>query len=436
MMAKFIRPGPGFVVLALIGLAVRIWFVAAPGATALTFHSGGSDAPAYALLATNLISHRGFAYAGQPSALRAPGYPLLVSGAMIVSPRDWALLVRWLQFFLGLATVGVCSLSTLRLFDLEAAEATFLAGLFLPSLIFPTAQILTECLAAFLAAIFLLFLIRQAETSDRASALGLGISAGLVSLVRFNAAALPLLAGWTILKSPGKRFRVTRALAVFAIPALIVAPWLVRNAIVFHGHVLFSTMDGAVAVQGVVSPEGRTQPGDIDRLRDAMGWTLAQVETNGPARLPLPSEAELNSNAWRKVPGLWKGLGWKAPAFLSGKIADFWLSWDQIADTKSFPPAERLIRFGGVVCYWVILGLAIAGWFALREERSSLASVLLIYAAGYTLLQLPLTMNTRLRIPFLEPLLVILAGGGWGRLAKRRTARQTLLPDEARTAHV
>ena len=433
MKAEFMRPGRVFVVLVLLGLTVRIWFVAAPSATALTFHSGGSDAPAYVLLAKNLVSHRGFSYAGQPSAFRPPGYPVLISGAMIISPRHWVLFVRWIQFFFGLATVLVCSLAALRLFDLESTKATCIAGIFLPTLIFPTAQILTECLAAMLTAMFLLFLIQQDETADRASALGLGVTAGLESLVRFNAAALPLLAGWTIIKSNRKSFRVIRLLTALLVPVLIVAPWIVRNEIIFHGRVLFSTMDGAVAVQGVVTPEGRTQVKDGDRLLHTMGWTISQLETNSPERLSLPSEADLNSNALKIVPGLWKALGWRSPLLLGKKVADFWLSWDQLADTKSFPLTERLVRFGGVVCYWVVLGLAIIGWFRLRKMRPSLASVLLIYAGGYTLLHLPLTMNTRLRIPLLEPLLAILAGAGWTSLMNWRTARRVYVPAEVRT---
>lgn len=401
-----------FLVLVLLGIALRVWFVAAAGGTALTFHSGGSDAPAYDLLAKNLLSHRGFSYAGQPSAFRPPGYPLLLAGMMSISPRHYVLFVRWMQFVVGLLTVGVCSLAALRLFNRESAKATCIAGLFLPTLIFPTAQILTECLAAFLTSLFLLFLVGQQEDADRASAAGLGLTAGLESLIRFNAAALPLFAGWAIIHTRRKRSPLLRGAAALLLPLLLVMPWLVRNELLFHGRVLFSTHSGAVAVQGVVTPEGRTQPGDSETLLRTMGWTLPDLETNNPSRLSLPSEPDLNRSALRVVPELWKALGWKALLLLGKKVADFWLSADQIADTRSFSLTDQLTRLGGVLCYWAVLGLAVAGWFSLREARPALTSSFLIYAVGLTVLHLPLTMNTRLRIPFLEPLLVILAGAG------------------------
>jgi hypothetical protein len=37
----------------------------------------------------------------------------------------------------------------------------------------------------------------------------------------------------------------------------------------------------------------------------------------------------------------------------------------------------------------------------------------MFYAVGFTLLHLPFVMNTRLRIPLMEPLIIVLAGVGW-----------------------
>jgi hypothetical protein len=54
-----------------------------------------------------------------------------------------------------------------------------------------------------------------------------------------------------------------------------------------------------------------------------------------------------------------------------------------------------------------------------RQIKPRLVTVLLVYAAGSTLLHLPLVMNTRLRIPRLEPLFVILAGAGWYWIGER-----------------
>lgn len=399
-----------FLALGILGLALRVGFVLAADSHQPTFHSGGSDAPAYILLAENLLAHKGFTYAGQASAFRPPGYPLLLAGFMAIFGSHYIAAVRWLQFALGLATVSVCAAASSRLSGKEAAKAALLVGLFLPTLIFSTAQVLTECMSAFLTALFLLFLVIQREKGDLRSAGGLGLTAGLGSLFRFNAAALPLVAGWTVVQTRPRKSLVWRGAAVLLLPVVIVLPWLVRNHLVF-GRWLYSTHLGPNAVQGVVAPEGRTQPGDLGKVIAAVGcW--GQLETNDSSRLSLPSEVVWNQRTLREVPRLWKEQGWGAIPLLGRKIAQFWLSTDQLLDTKSFRLSEQLTRAGGVLLYLVVLALALGGWFQLHARRPSMASVFLLYAVGLTVLHLPFVMNTRMRIPLMEPLLVILSGEG------------------------
>jgi hypothetical protein len=298
-----------------------------------------------------------------------------------------------------------------------------LIGLFLPTLVFTTAQVLTECLAAFLTAVFLRSLIFQITRKDSRSAWTMGWTAGIESMIRFNAAALPVFAGLAIWKSMGRRGGKNLAIAL-GIPLLIVSPWLIRNEIAFHGEVLYSTQGGPNAVQGVLTTQGRTQPGDSETLRKNLGWELHQIETNDSSRLLWPSEAALDRRAIAIVPALWERQRWHAFPLVLKKLADFWLSMDQLAATTSLPVPERAIRFGGVLAYWAVLVLAMFGWSTLRRTNEPVAVMLAIYAAGFTVLHLPLVMNTRLRIPLLEPLFVILAGLGCMSLTQRWLERQ------------
>jgi hypothetical protein len=440
-----------------LALTLRVAFVSLPAKDALTFHSGGSDAPSYVLLAHNLLAHLGYTYAGQPTAVRPPGYPLLLASAMSIFGGKYILALRGLQFVLGILTVAICAATARQLFGKTAGKASLLIGLFLPTLIFTTAQVLTECLAAFLTAVFLHNLILQRERQDSVSAWRMAFAAGLASIVRFNAAALPLFAafailrgeksrgeersrsahpdsanvsahrgqrrGWkrlTVVRGGGKKPTPSKRLAiVLGVPLLIVSPWLIRNELAFHGEVLYSTQSGPNAVQGVLTSQGRTQPGDTGKLRSHLGWGLRDIETNSPARLTLPSEAELDRRALLLVPDLWSREGLYALALLGKKVSDFWLSLDQLTGTSSLPLSDRGMRFAGVLAYWGALLMAILGWRALRQTHARIAAVLLWYAAGFTLLHLPLVMNTRLRIPLLEPLLVMLAGAGWCSVVER-----------------
>lgn len=413
----FRHASPAFRALLVTAVALRFVFICLAEVRDLTFHSGGSDAPSYVLLAQNLLAHLGFAYHGFPSAVRPPGYPLLLAAFMTLFGANYILAVRLLQFLLGLATVYLCAAAARRLSGIPAARASLLAGLFLPTLLFTTAQLLTECCAAFLTAIFLYNLILQRQNSGTASAATLGWAAGLEAMFRFNAAALPLFAAFAIFAAPRRATAWHRAALALGIPLLIVSPWLIRNELAFHGQVLFSTQGGPNAVQGVLTTQGRTQPGDSDLLVRNLGWELHQIETNDPSRANLPSEALLDRAALHIVPRLWAAEGWHAAPLLAKKLADFCLSFDQLADTQSLPLRERLLRIAGVLSYWIALLFAIAGWHALRQTHPPIANLLLLYAASFTLLHLPLVMNTRLRIPLLEPLVVILAGLGCAALA-------------------
>ena len=205
---------------------------------------------------------------------RPPGYPLLLAAFMEVFGHHYITAVRFLQFIVGLLTVLICARTARHIFGREGQRATLIFGFYLPTLIFSTAQLMTECVSAFLTALFFLFLVEQQERGDGRSACGLGLIAGLESLMRFNAAILPFFALGAVIGGRRKGSVVLRSAAVLLLSALVVLPWMIRNASVFPGHVLYSTHTGANAVQGVVNTEGRTQPGDTEKLKAAMGWCV------------------------------------------------------------------------------------------------------------------------------------------------------------------
>ena len=412
------RVRKSWLLLVIVGVLLRVGFVVLANPHDPTFHSGGSDAPAYITLAGNLLAHKGFSYAGMPSAFRPPGYPLILAGFMRVFGQNYISAVRLVQFLLGLLTVMICAKVSSRLFNREAGEATAVIGLLLPTLIFSTAQMLTECVAAFLTALFILFLVEQQDRGGVGSAAALGITAGLESLIRFNAAALPFFGLWAVWRSKQTNGRVVRGATLVLVAVGVVSPWFLRNELVFHGEVLYSTHTGANAVQGVVSTQGRTQAGETGQLRNAMGWALSELETNNPSRQNLGSETELNRRALQVVPRLWREEELAAVPLVLRKIADFWLSTDQVLDTKSLPMRDRLVRVAGVACYVVALALGIMGLCQLRSVQPQIAETFLLYMVLFTVLHLPLVMNTRLRIPLMEPLVIILAGIGWEGLVR------------------
>ena len=202
------------------------------------------------------------------------------------------------------------------------------------------------------------------------------------------------------------------------------SPWIIRNLAVFQGRVLFSTQGGPAAATGIIEPQGRSQFGDAERIKDALGWALPQVlETNDPSRLLLPGEPEIDRRSWQVAYHLWRASGWDLIPIGLKKVSYFWLSTDQIFWTKSFPSVQRTLRAMGVFAYWIILALAIIGWFSLRREKQALAQVFLLYVLLVTVLHLPFNMSTRYRIPLMDPLLVVLGAGTMATLVDRRSDR-------------
>ena len=157
-------------------------------------------------------------------------------------------------------------------------------------------------------------------------------------------------------------------------------------------------------------PLGSTKPGETDAIKNALGWGNWDVETNQPTRAGMRDEAALNDQAWRVASNLGWRAGWRVAALFAEKFSAFWFSTNQILEVRSQSWRGRIARMAGVAVYWVALVAAKIGWSRLHSTNSSVAKSLILYAAVLTAFHLPVTMNTRLRVPLFDPLLATLAG--------------------------
>lgn len=403
-------------VAAAAGILLRVAVVAIPGNRFYSPWSGKGDAAAYALLAHNLASGRGFTYAWMPTAFRPPFLPALIAGLMKLFGAHWVMALRWVQFVLGLGTVYFIQRLSRRMFRESASKAALLIALFFPTLIYSTSEVLTECLSAFLVAAFLLILARHMQAPSAKTSAGLGVTASLGTLAHFNLAALILPAAWATAARRDRAGWLARLIVLGGVFLAVLSPWLVRNSIAFGDPLLLGTTDGYSALQGVLAPAGRAQQPETDQKR-LSGWLNYDLETNSQSRRSLPGELELDRRDWQLARSLWFRRGLSMFAILFRKLGDFWLSTDQLFATSYFRIWPRILRSGGVLGYWLALLLAIVGWRTLLMERGRpLAWLLLFYAVLLTASLLPFAMNTRLRFPMMDPLIAALAGGGWLRL--------------------
>jgi len=411
-------------VIACLGLAGRIALLVLAANRPVGQFSGIGDQVRYITLADSIFQGNGFTYAGQPTALRPPLYPLLLAGAHVVFGSHYLLAMRILQFLIGLALAYVCWQLAEKLFGIEAGVIAGAIALTLPTLVLISTELQTEQLAAFLIAVFL-FSFAEEIQGKKNGAVAMGVTSGIATLLRFNCAILPVIAAIGCL---WLRRSLKHAVVVCLVAGLLISPWIVRNAEVFHGKILFSSHGGINLLEGVLTPDGRAQGGEGERFRAAVGWQHTDIELNHPHRLLFPSEDQLDQQARAAAIDAWKNLSWSSGLKLIAlKIATFWFSKDQLLDTRSFPPAQRILRAAAVIAYWLVLVLAVAGWVSLLSSSRIVAFGFAFYAAFVTAAHLPFVMNTRLRVPFIDPLLAVLAGGGFcfliGEYQKRKEIR-------------
>jgi len=365
--------------------------------TALT---GGSDTLAYQRLADNIVHLRGMTYASMPTALRAPLYPYFLALVQFAFGHYYRFVARVSQFFAGISVGLVCARASVKLGGLgSVALATALA---LPTLIFFSAELLTETFATLLVATFLLFVLERRNPST------IGAVIGLAMITRFNLAALAV-AYVAYQVSVNKLTLAVRNVSVAGlVAAAIVSPWFVRNLVVFDGQALYSTQAGLNFLQGTVAPDGRIHGSDWARLSSRLGYPLQDIEVDSDARLALPSEPDLNRIAARAA--LKELARTNLFRLVADKLGYFWLSFDQAFETQEMQFGKRFVRLAGVFAYWLFLAMGVWGWRKCKEGNPSVARLFVIYAVVITCLHLPFVMSTRIRTPFVEPAIAILVG--------------------------
>lgn len=414
-----------FAAIIFAGIVLRLFVVILPGDGLRTPWGGGGDTEAYVLLAQNVASGKGYGYAGWPTAYRPPAYPLILAASLRVFGTHALEVTRWLQFCAGLLVAYLCSEMAGVIFGKQAKRPALIIALFCPTLVFMTGEILNETVATVCTASFFYVIVRYWQKPSWARLASAAVIAGFSTLVRFNMALFGIILVAVILLKKSD-LSVGRSMATaILLPVVVVSPWLIRNLAAFHGALLLSTESGPAAVMGVLAPQGRAIPGDSERLYSHLGWLPPNdIETNDITRNHLPSEVVLNRQAWQVAFHLWKNDGWRLVPLTLKKFSYFWLSTDQLLATESFRKVVRVARAGGVLVYWGLLVFAFTGWFCLRARNLGLAHIFLFYCITLTILHAPFNMNTRLRVPLVDPLLPVLASAGWLGFAATRVSEE------------
>jgi hypothetical protein len=227
-------------------LALRLWAWLAIGD--LSQVHVGNDYDAYQMLAGNVLQGRGLLartqHYGTVAGMYPPLYPLLLAGARALAGPDSAAFLLDSLVDLGAAALIVAIGRRLG----EARAGLIAAGLYFvwPTFVLEAPLAHKEGLMILLTLAMALAVLRARQSGPGwASAGGFGLAAALLALTQPALALLAPLFALLLLPSPG-----WRAMAGFALKALpfwlaAMAPWWLRNWLLFGTFVPLTTSGGA-----------------------------------------------------------------------------------------------------------------------------------------------------------------------------------------------
>jgi 4-amino-4-deoxy-L-arabinose transferase-like glycosyltransferase len=420
------RLGRAVWLLLLVALVLRLGYVAVTPDYRLV-----DDATDYDRHAASIARGDGYADVGLPgrkSAFRPPGYPYLlgavyrVTGVQDAPVQNRIHVARVFNALLGTLVVALIGLVAAQLWDRRTALVAMALGAVYIPLIVVGGSVMSETLFA----VFLLASLAAAIQHRRSPhrwrwALLTGFLGGLTVLTRAN--ALVLLIPLAFAVWDGRPRFTLRALgppaALLVVALLAVAPWTIRNQIVFHQFVPVSTQLGS-ALAGTYNDEARA-----DKVNPASWRSLRRVEQYKylTDQWRVISEAQLEQKLRaasidyiRAHPGYVAKVVWwdtRRALDLAG------LRWSRhTAGTISVTPGWAV---AGVICFWVFGLLALGGAFT-RAARRAPWWVWAMPALVYLGVVAMVFETPRYRTG-IDPFIVMLAALPLAALAQRRVRR-------------
>ncbi len=205
-----------------------------------SFPVHGGDSAGYMRAAENMLNHGVFSLEKEapflPDSVRTPGYPAFAAALRAAFGTPLAVSVA--QIFIAAATALLIAAMGARLFSRRIGVAAGALYLVNPSTIFYSFTALTDVLFifCFLAALYMFFFAERAGTLRNAAAAG-AILALSIYIRPIGLYLLPLWALAYIWVRPGLsvslRQAAARALIFLAVCAALIAPWIVRNRVLF-----------------------------------------------------------------------------------------------------------------------------------------------------------------------------------------------------------
>jgi hypothetical protein len=368
------------------------------------------DEREYLALAKNLTLGKGFVYdtpdvEGVSAAQfgRAPGYPFFLAligagrGDFDATPAR----VKLAQSIVGSLGVWLIGLIAFGSAGPRAGIVAAAIAAAYPPLVWICSYVFSEALYSTMTLASVVLLNRALERTDVARAtvvaIGAGLVAGVAILVRpAMLVFLPIAALWLIAL---RRTHLAVTLVVGA--ALVVAPWTIRNARVYHRFVLVAS-EGGVTFWTGNHPRARGE-GDLAANPDLKLADLA-FRAEHPGLTAEQLEPLYYRDAIRSItdnPLRWVGLLVKK------------MFYTVVPAGPSYALHSPLYRFVSIASYLLLLPVGVLGavyWWRRPHRPETLVPL----AASAVIVCIVFFPQERFRIPVLDPALIVCVGAWYG----------------------
>jgi 4-amino-4-deoxy-L-arabinose transferase-like glycosyltransferase len=394
--------------LLLLALAVRLGAVTWAGWTSVQF----GDGPAYLFAARELVRTGHYPVSTEPLYFRAPGYPVFLVAATLGRP-DRIAAAKAANAVLGALAVFVLAAISLRIFRRRLlAIATGVAAAVHPGLVSLGRDVASEplFLLLLLCAGFLLLAAADRPSSNLAAAAG--VLTGCAALTRPSALALiPLLAAPLLDRRYPLRARAHLASSALLGLCIALAPWTLRNAVVFHEFVPVNDAAGSNFYQG--NSDWTVRFYQLRSRDEYLAWSRAMFAdlerrtaelTASGVTSPRERSRRFVAQAFAERsgdPGGWARL-------MLRKVWDFVRPYPN----PLFWPLPVVVAIGAVGA--AISLLAIAG--LAHAQRRGVRAFLLAFLGITLAAHVALIVVWRYRIPYWDPVLLLYAAPGGARL--------------------
>ena len=356
------------------------------------------DSARYTRVALNVLAGNGYAEWGtHPTAFVPPLYPLFLAGCyglFGVHP----LLVKIFQALLGgLLPWAVFGMGRGLAGDRTALSASAVTAVY-PELVVLTGYLYTETFFILLECLFFLFLL-DAFRADRTKDWILsGIFLGLGMLVRSLLFFFPPFLFLACVAVKPLRTRLKRIVLMSLVGYMLLTPWTVRNALVFHRLVPVTTGGGGEFWVGSdVAHGGRYRHGEtFEAIETMTAGAKSEPERDGILLRAAIRNIRENPVGYARV--------------CLGKALRYFIQIYENIPTGAARKPNRFILLVLAASYYPLLVFGAAGLWTVRRELPKWTPLITLFA--YTLLLYSAThFVPRYRIPLI-PFLCLFAASG------------------------